>query len=69
MFGTKKKQAAFDETMDQIDDVKKQLFKKFDDYDREFRKLSKSAKICIGVSLGLSVADTIIMLKMLKKMR
>ena len=69
MFGTKKKQAAFDEAMEQIDDVKKQLLKKFDDYDREFRKLSKSAKICIGVSLGLSVADTIIMLKMLKKMR
>lgn len=69
MFGAKQKQAAFDEAMESIDEVKTQLLKKFDDYDREFRKLSKTAKICIGVSLGLSVADTLIMLKMLKKMR
>lgn len=55
--------------MASIEEVKDILLEKFDEYDREFKSLSKTAKICIGVSLGLSVADTIILLKMLKKMR
>ena len=51
----------------QCGQIKEVMLSKFDEYDRKFDRMSKGAKIAIGVSLGLSVADTIILLKILKK--
>ena len=50
-----------------VEEIKEAMLDKFDEYDRKLGRLSKNAKIAIGVSLGLSLADTIILLKILKK--
>lgn len=50
-----------------VEEIKEAMLNKFDEYDRKIGHLSKNAKIAIGISLGLSLADTIILLKILKK--
>lgn len=40
----------------------------FETWEGEFNKLSKQAKIAIGVSLGLSIADTILLFAILMKL-
>lgn len=50
-----------------VEEIKEVMLNKFDEYDRKIGHLSKNAKIAIGISLGLSLADTIILLKILKK--
>lgn len=59
----------FQQSTNSIEDMKELMIEKFEDYDRKFGELSHTAKICIGVSLGLSVADTIILIKILNKMK
>ena len=55
------------QAQESIEEIKDVMLKKFDEYDRKIGHLSKNAKIAIGISLGLSLADTIILLKILKK--
>ena len=79
MFGSKQKAEAMEsieemkdviiDKLDTIDDLKDVMVKKFDSYDREFKKMSRTAKVCVGVGLCLSATNTIILIKILKKMR
>ena len=55
------------QAQESIEEIKEVMLRKFDEYDRKIGRLSKNAKIAIGISLGLSLADTIILLKILKK--
>lgn len=59
----------FKKSTDSIEEIKTVMLEKFDDYDRKIGQLSRSAKICIGISLGLSLADTIILIKILQKIK
>ena len=61
----KKKQKA----SESLEEIKETMLKKFEEYDRKFGDLSHTAKVCIGISLGLSFADTIILIKILKKIK
>lgn len=62
-----KKLETLEQSTQTVEEIKEAMLGKFDEYDRKLGRLSKNAKIAIGVSLGLSLADTIILLKILKK--
>lgn len=62
-----KKLETLEQSTQTVEEIKEAMLDKFDEYDRKLGRLSKNAKIAIGVSLGLSLADTIILLKILKK--
>lgn len=63
----KKKFETLEHSTQTVEEIKEAMLDKFDEYDRKIGHLSRNAKIAIGVSLGLSLADTIILLKILKK--
>lgn len=47
--------------------ITEKMTEKFHEYDEKFDDISKYAKIAIGMSVGLSIVDTMLLVAILKK--
>ena len=68
MFDAKIQQLA-DKLGEQLDDKFQFLCETMSDWTVEVEHMSRNMKIAIGISLGLSVADTILLFAILMKLR